>query len=231
MANVLPIEAFGLAAGHTTFGHRFLHPGTLKVKEPAGYLDALRKAHVVADPNERRRRWSSRSPRRPPSVVRRVVADDELTDIVNYLVEWPTAITGGFGERYLDLPREVIVTALREHQRFFAVEKPMARCCRASSPCAMAMRRGSTRAQGQRGRARRAPGRRAFYWDTDLKHKPSELVDKLSGVVWMEGLGSLREKATRLESLSGWLGGRLDAPHVRQPCEPHCCAKQTCWVK
>jgi glycyl-tRNA synthetase beta chain len=209
--DVLPVEAFGLGAGRGTFGHRFLHPGTLDVREPAKYLDALRKAKVLADPNERRRAVAEQITAAATERGGRVVADDELTDIVNYLVEWPTAVAGAFAERYLDLPREVIVTALREHQRFFAVE----RADGALLPCFITVRNGDAKGLDtvRKGNedvlvARLDDAR--FYWDTDLKHKPSELVEKLADVVWMEGLGSLRDKATRLESLAGWLGDRLE---------------------
>ncbi|MEY4374414.1 MAG: hypothetical protein RL760_580 [Candidatus Eisenbacteria bacterium] len=211
-ADVVPVQAFGLAAGRTTFGHRFLHPGTVSVAQPGDYLEALRKAQVIVDPAERRAKVAEQIAAAAAAVGGRVVADDELTDIVNYLIEWPTAITGSFHARYLDLPREVIVTALREHQRFFAVE---------SSDGTLlghfiTVRNGDDAGVGtvRKGNedvlvARLDDAR--FYWDTDLKHKPADLVDKLSGVVWMEGLGSLREKATRLEELTAWLSPRVDA--------------------
>jgi glycyl-tRNA synthetase beta chain len=215
-ADVLPVAAFGVDAARATFGHRFLHSDTLKVKEPGAYLDALRAARVLADPNERRRVVVEQVTAAAAERGGRVVADDELTDIVNYLVEWPTAIAGGFGERYLDLPREVIVTALREHQRFFAVERSDGTLL----PCFITVRNGDAKGLDtvRRGNedvlvARLEDAR--FYWDTDLKHPPAELVEKLADVVWMEGLGSLRDKATRLESLAGWLGERLE-PSARE---------------
>jgi glycyl-tRNA synthetase beta chain len=214
--DLLPVSAFGLEAGRTTFGHRFLHPDMLKVKEPTAYLDALRAARVVADPNERRRLVVEQVTAAAAERGGRVVADDELTDIVNYMVEWPTAVTGGFGERYLDLPREVIVTALREHQRFFAVERADGTLL----PCFITVRNGdgkgldTVRKGNEDVLVARLDDAR-FYWDTDLKHKPAELVEKLANVVWMEGLGSLRDKAARLESLAGWLGDRLD-PSARE---------------
>jgi len=214
-ADVLDVSAFGLEAGRSSFGHRFLHPGKVSVKEPGGYLDALRKAKVVADASERRRMVAEQVAAAAQQRGGRVVADDELTDIVNFLVEWPTVITGSFHERYLDLPREVIVTALREHQRFFAVERTDGTLL----PCFLTVRNGdatgldTVRKGNEDVLVARLDDAR-FYWDTDLKHKPSELVEKLSGVVWMEGLGSLRDKAARLESLAGWLGERL-APEAR----------------
>jgi len=213
--DVLPVKAFGLEAGRLTFGHRFLHPGTVEVGEPAAYLEVLRRANVVVDPHERRRLVGEQVAAAAGARDGRIVADDELTDIVNHLIEWPTAILGTFHERYLDLPREVIVTALREHQRFFAVEGADGRLM----PCFVTVRNGDARGLDtvRKGNedvlvARLDDAR--FYWDTDLKHRPDELVDKLAGVVWMEGLGSLRDKAARLESLAGWLADRL-APEAR----------------
>lgn len=210
--DVLPVRAFGLQAGRTTFGHRFLHPGTLEVATPSAYLDALRSARVIADPAERRAAVVAQITSEAERAGGRVVADDELTDIVNFLVEWPTAMTGSFHQRYLDLPREVIVTALREHQRFFAVERADGTLL----PHFLTVRNGDAtgldvvRKGNEDVLVARLDDAR-FYWDTDLKHAPADQVEKLSGVVWMEGLGSLREKAARLEGLGGWLAERVDA--------------------
>jgi len=210
--DVVPVKAFGVTAERTTFGHRFLHPGTVSIAEPSGYLDALRAAKVIVDPAERRRAVAEQIAAAAGAAGGRVVADDELTDIVNYLIEWPTAITGTFHERYLDLPREVIVTALREHQRFFAVEKSDGTLM----PHFITVRNGDSagldlvRKGNEDVLVARLDDAR-FYWDTDLKQRPAELVEKLSGVVWMEGLGSLREKAARLEGLTAWLAERVDA--------------------
>ena len=210
-ADLVPVQAFGVAAARTTFGHRFLHPGTVSIADPGAYLDALRGARVIADPAERRRAIAEQIAAAAATAGGRVVADDELTDIVNYLVEWPTAIVGTFDARYLDLPREVIVTALREHQRFFAVEKSDGTLL----PHFVTVRNGdaagldTVRKGNEDVLVARLDDAR-FYWDTDTKLKPADLVDKLSGVVWMEGLGSLREKASRLEGLTGWLADRVD---------------------
>ena len=210
-ADLVPVQAFGVAAARTTFGHRFLHPGTVSIADPGAYLDALRGARVIADPAERRRAVAEQIAAAAATAGGRVVADDELTDIVNYLVEWPTAIVGTFDARYLDLPREVIVTALREHQRFFAVEKSDGTLL----PHFVTVRNGdaagldTVRKGNEDVLVARLDDAR-FYWDTDTKLKPADLVDKLSGVVWMEGLGSLREKASRLEGLTGWLADRVD---------------------
>jgi glycyl-tRNA synthetase beta chain len=207
---VVPVRAFRLEAGRTSMGHRFLARGEVAVKSSADYVAALEGARVLADPAERGRRLVAEVERLAAEAGGRVVHDPELVEINRDLVEWPTATRGEFDRRFLDLPREVIVTALREHQRFFAVEDAAG----ALLPVFIAVRNGDERGldrvrQGnQEVLVARLEDAR-FYWETDLKHRPEEQVEALRGIVWMEGLGSLREKADRLESLAGWLAGRL----------------------
>lgn len=207
---VLPVKAFGLTAGRLTFGHRFLHPGTLEIPGPRRYAEALQAAHVIVDHRARRLAVIEQIERVAAQFGGRVVADDELVDINTFLVEWPTAFAGHFAAHYLDLPREVIVTALREHQRFHAVEKADGTLL----PGFVAVRNGDERGLEivRKGNEDVLVARledAKFYWETDLKQKPADIVEKLADVVWMEGLGSLREKAARLESLTGWLAERL----------------------
>ena len=212
---VLPVMAFGLTAGRTTYGHRFLHPGTLEIPSPRKYVEALLGAQVHADHRARRMRLDEQIEAQAHAAGGRVVADEELVDINNFLQEFPTAFTGHFDAKYLDLPREVIVTALREHQRFFAVEKADGTLL----PCFVAVRNGDDRGldivrRGNEGVLVARLEDAKFYWDTDLKMSPADLVEKLDHVVWMEGLGSLRAKATRLESLTAWLAERI-APNAQ----------------
>jgi len=208
--HVLPVQAFGLTAGRASFGHRFLHPGTVEIPSPRRYVEALQGVYVLADHRARRLAIEEQVAKVAAARGGRVVADEELVDINNFLVEWPTAVEGSFGAHYLDLPREVIVTALREHQRFFAIEQVDGTLL----PGFVTVRNGDDRglAGVRRGNeivlvARLEDAK--FYWESDLKHPPGEIVEKLAGVVWMEGLGSLREKAARLEALAGWLAERL----------------------
>lgn len=208
--DVLPVAAFGLVAGRGSFGHRVLHPGAVEIPSPARYLEVMRAAFVIADHAERRRTTLAQIEQVAAAQGGRVVADDELVDINTFLVEWPTAFAGAFAAHYLDLPREVIVTALREHQRFHAIEQADGTLL----PGFIAVRNGDDAGlpvvrRGNEGVLVARLEDAKFYWETDLRHTPAEQVDKLGGVVWMEGLGSLREKAARLESLAGWLAERL----------------------
>ncbi len=206
----LEVQAFGLTATPHSMGHRFLARGTVRVADAARYLPALEEANVIADREQRERRLAQQVESLAREAGGRVVDDPELMSINSDLVEWPTAFSGRFDARYLDLPREVIVTALREHQRFFAVESADGQLL----PCFIAARNGDGRGldvvrQGnQEVLVARLEDAR-FYWEADLKHPPAERVEALAGVVWLEGLGSLRQKAERLESLAGWLATRL----------------------
>lgn len=207
---VLPVQAFGLMAGRASFGHRFLHPGTVEIPSPRRYVEVMRDAYVLADHRVREIAVREQIARAAAALGGQVVADDELVEINNFLVEWPTGVPGVFAAQYLDLPREVIVTALREHQRFHAIEKSDGTLLSGF----IAVRNGDDRGieivrKGNEGVLVARLEDAKFYWDTDNKQTPAEMVEKLAGVVWMEGLGSLREKATRLESLTGWLAERL----------------------
>ncbi len=212
---VLPVQAFGLVAGRVTYGHRFLHPQTIDISSPRRYVETLQAAYVLADHRARRIAVLEQIQKVAAAQGGRVVEDDELVDINTFLVEWPTAFAGAFDPHYLDLPREVIVTALREHQRFHAIEKTDGTLL----PGFVAVRNGDERGldivrRGNEGVLVARLEDAKFYWETDLKHAPAEQVDKLDSVVWMEGLGSLKQKAERLESLTGWLAERC-APSAK----------------
>jgi glycyl-tRNA synthetase beta chain len=211
---VVPVTAFGLTAGRRSFGHRFLHGGPVEVRRASDYLRTLARASVVADHRARAEELSAQLEAEARRAGGRVVPDPELVEINNFMVERPTAFAGRFDPRHLELPREVVVTALREHQRFFAVEDSSG----ALLPVFVAVRNGDRRGMERVRRgaedvlAARLEDAR-FYWQTDLQLPPAERVGALAGVVWLEGLGTLADKARRLESLAGWLAERL-APEV-----------------
>ena len=213
--DVVPVQAFGLEAGRSSFGHRFLAPGRIEIARAADYADTLAARDVHADPRQRERDIRTQLDAIAAEAGGRVVADDELVEINTFLVERPTAFLGSFDRRYLDLPREVIVMALREHQRFFAVEGADGRLL----PHFIALRNGDRRnldviRAGNEGVLVARLEDAKFYWDTDLKHPPASRVEALAGVVWMEGLGSLLEKASRLEALVDAVGESV-APEAR----------------
>lgn len=202
----LALEYAGVVAGRASRGHRFLHPGPVAIAHPTRYVEALAGAGVVADPRLRQQVIVEQAEALAQKAGGVLVEDPELIDINNDLVERPQALAGSFDPGFLDLPREVIVTALREHQRYFAVEDKAG----ALLPAFIGVRNGDDRnlagvAAGNAAvlRARLEDAR--FYWDTDLKHAPIERVPELAGIVWLADMGSMLEKAERMKALGGWV--------------------------
>jgi glycyl-tRNA synthetase beta chain len=203
---VVAATAAGLRAGRDTRGHRWLAPKPLRLATPAGYAAALERAGVVADPVRRRELVVEQARRVAAEGGGRLVEDDELVELNTYYVEKPAAALGRFSEAYLDLPREVVVTAMREHQRYFAVEDGSGNLL----PRFVAVLNGNQRNRAGivRGNERVLRARlddARFYWETDLKHAPGDRIEDLAGIVWLEGQGTMLDKARRVDSLAGWL--------------------------
>jgi glycyl-tRNA synthetase beta chain len=212
---VLPLEAFGVFAGRRSRGHRTIAPGEFELKGPQEYVEALRGQGVLVDPAERRARIEEELAKAASPLGGKAVEDAELLDEVTNLVEWPEAVVGSFDATYLKLPRPVVVTAMRAHQRYFAVEGPdgsllghfvMIRSGRGEG--ADQVRRGTQAVL----RARLEDAR--FYWENDLKGGFESKGDLLKGMVWHERLGTIHDRTRRLEFLVGDLARRL-APSAR----------------
>ncbi len=121
---VVPMAFGGATSGSHSRGHRFLHNREVAVvADRKGYLDALRAAKVIADPAERKDRIRRATEEAAAGAGLRWRKDEDLLDTVTYLVEWPVPVVGGFEERLLEVPEEVLVSEMKEHQKYFALEK------------------------------------------------------------------------------------------------------------
>jgi glycyl-tRNA synthetase beta chain len=209
---VLPVRAFGLEAGRESRGHRFLAPGPVPLERAGDYLRALEQAFVLADHQERCETVRRQVAAVAAAVGGEILPDEALVDINTFMVEWPTAFAGSYDQRFHDLPNEVIVSALREHQSFFTVAEPGSGG-RVLLDQFVAVRNGGDRGlevirKGNEDVLTARLEDAEFYWKTDLKRPPAARVEDLASVVWMEGLGSLRAKADRLVALGLWLAER-----------------------
>ncbi len=201
---VVPFTFEGLTAGRASRGHRFLSPGEIEIAETGAYLDALRGYYVLADEEERRRAILAGIEEAVSGKgMRAVPAADTLDEVVD-LVEYPHVILGGFEERFLELPREVLETAMREHQRYLPVEGAAGELAAAflvvhnGDPAREeAIRRGNERVL----RARLEDA--AFFYEEDLPVSLEDRLDELKAVVWQARLGSMYEKCQRLRELCG----------------------------
>ena len=212
---VLPVEAFGVRAGRRTQGHRIHAAGWADVPRPDDYVGTLRERVVMVVPDERRAAIAEGLTRSSGGIGGAPVPDPELLEEVVQLVEWPEPVVGSFDPVYLELPRPVVVTAMRAHQRYFAVEGKDG----ALLPNFVMIRsgRGEGHDEIRRGtqavlRARLEDAR--FYWRNDMKESLDAKVAALKGIVWHEKLGTIHDRTLRIVQTAEDLARAL-APSAR----------------
>ena len=201
----------GLDSGTITYGHRFLSSGPLTIGSPREYFDRLGNAYVIVEPNQRKNFIMNQVLVVAAAENGRVEMDEELLEEVTNLVEYPTAFAGSFDPSYLRVPKEVLITAMKEHQRYFPVIAPDG----SLMPRFIGVRNGTekhidtVRAGNEKVlRARLADA--AFFWDEDLKTPLAERVPSLKKIVWQESLGSVYDKVERIASLASFIGEMLN---------------------
>jgi glycyl-tRNA synthetase beta chain len=204
---VVSIRFGPIKAGRTTRGHRFLAPDPFQVQGFADYAKGLRQARVMLDPAERRGRIEERARALAGGHGLRLRDDSELLDEVAGLVEWPVPLLGRIEPDCMVLPPEVLVTSMRLHQRYLALEEEGGRLAPffvvvANTEAAdggAAIVAGNERVL----RARLWDAR--FFWDQDRKRSLESRLPELGTIVFHARLGSLAEKTLRLQALAGWL--------------------------
>ena len=190
--------------GFQTIGHRFLAPGMIEVKDFADYRDKLEKAYVVLDADERSKAIVGQAEYLTKSEKLTVKTDDGLLAEVSGLVEWPVALMGRIDEAFMDLPEEVLSTAMRHHQKYFSVVDDKGKLAPRFIAIAniegtdggKAIIAGNERVL----RARLADAR--YFWDQDRKRNLESRVEDLEGVVFQEKLGRVFKKAERMAKLA-----------------------------
>jgi glycyl-tRNA synthetase beta chain len=195
----------GVASGAMTQGHPLMAPGRLRARgDGSGYLKALERRHIVVDPGRRRALIASQLAAAAKEAGGRLVSDEALVEQAVFLTESPWAVVGTFDRRYLELPQDVIVTAMKEHQGYFSLVDRAGRPLPAFIAVSNVKRSGRAAALIRSGyervlRARLDDAR--FYFEQDQKEKLADRVDRLKGVVFQERLGTVYEKVARLVAL------------------------------
>ncbi len=216
-ADVLVIEVDGVRAGRETRGIRFHRSGPFAVEGADDYLRVLAENGVVLEAADRRRQIESALASAASEAGGRLVPDPDLLVEVAYLVSWPSVITGSFDAKFLALPRDVVTTAMRAHQRYFAVEAAGGKgllnhfLCVANGPLGGDDGLDLARVRGGHERVLRARLEDArFYWERDSARGVVDREKELAGVVWQEGLGTLADKTRRLEALASMIAQAWD---------------------
>jgi glycyl-tRNA synthetase beta chain len=211
--SVLPIELFGAEATGSSRGHRFFSTGPVEIGHPDRYGSALEGARVLVDPLARRQRIERLLADAARAAGGIIIDDHDLLEDVADLVEWPGIVTGRFDPGYLDLPRELLITTLRHHQKCFSVQDEqgsllpvfLAGANTDSDPSGH-IRRGNEWVVGGRLEDAR------FFWREDRKAPLDSLSPKLSGVVFHRKAGTYADKAARIAELGAQLASTLDLP-------------------
>jgi glycyl-tRNA synthetase beta chain len=228
---VVPVEFGGIRAGKQSRGHRMLSEGEIAIPcAGSAYVDALRGAKVLgrSEREHQIRKALDAAARTIPGARWR--EDKTLLDTVVNLTEWPSAILGSFDPEFLELPEEVLVTVMRDHQKYFALEGPdgkllphfLAVLNTDGDPQGL-IRHGNERVL----RARFSDAR--FFWQTDQKHPLRERLSSLKNVTFQKDLGSYYDKTMRVQRLCSWVCEGLR--QAGSPVRPGVVHKAACLAK
>jgi len=208
---VVPFEAGNIRSENMTYGHRFMHSGPIPVKDFQSYLQKTREAFVIVDPVERKKRIEDEMIREGAKVSGRVLKDEELLNEVNFLVEYPVALCGTFDNKFLSLPREILVHSMKEHQRYFPLVDdhgtllPHFVCISNINP-----KNREVVVKGNEKVLRARLSDAAFFFEDDLKIPLEKRVEQLKKVVFQAKLGTSYEKVMRFKQLALWMTERID---------------------
>ena len=204
---VIPVEFATVQSGNVSRGHRFLGADEITIKNAASYVETLKENFVMVDQDARRELISKQLHDIAASKNASIVWDDDLLEEINYLVEWPTALCGGFEESYLALPDAAIITPMKDHQRYFPLVGQDGKLL----PMFLTVRNGSDHSievvQAGNERVLRARLDDAkFFFNEDRKKPLIDRQDGLTKIVFQEGLGNLADKTERLLKLGRVFG-------------------------
>jgi glycyl-tRNA synthetase beta chain len=210
-AEIIDFELDGLKSGNTTRGHRFLSPEPLHIKDPVQYSELLANHYVIVNSDERKKIILAEMTKIESAMSVKVREDNELLDTVSFLVEYPTVILGSFDADYLSLPKQLLITTMKSHQKYFSVEDkngellPYFIVISNTKPENNEMiKKGAERVL----KARLEDAR--FYYREDQKIPFGEYIKRLKNVTFQETLGSLHDKIKRIAYFCSYCADTLD---------------------
>ena len=233
-STVVEATVLGIPAGKQSRGHRFHAPQTITISSPAKYPETLlEKGRVAVDASQRRESIRTGVNAIAESLGGVAVIEPALLDEVASLVEWPVPLAGRFDERFLDLPPEVIIATMQEHQRYFPVRGADGKLINAFITVANIESRDPDKVRdGNERVVRPRLADAAFFWETDRKQRLEERCEALKSVTFQSKLGSLFDKSTRVESLASHIATiiRGDATLARRAAKLSKCDLLTAMV-
>jgi glycyl-tRNA synthetase beta chain len=211
--DVIPFEIAGVPASNWTLGHRFLGE-KVEITEPAEYEKSMLGQFVLVDAEERKNGIRSQIERLAEENSWVIPVDEELLEEVTNLVEYPTALFGKFEEEFLEIPEEVLITSMKEHQRYFPVKSAEGKLL----PFFVTVRNGDHNhlekvAKGNEKVLRARLADAAFFYKEDQKMDIESALQKLGSIVYHEDIGTLAEKVERVRKLANGLAESLSLNH------------------
>ena len=208
-----PLEAdvLGIKSNYFTKGHRFHANREIAITSPDAYETILKdQGKVLADYEERKEMIRAQVTAEGEKLGGVAVIDEDLLDEVASLNEWPTALAGNFDKEFLDVPAEALISSMKEHQKYFhVVSKDGELMPNFITICNIESKDPQQVIEGNEKVIRPRLADAKFFWDTDRKQKLEDRFDKLSTVVWVQKLGTLKDKSERLMNLASKIAGAM----------------------
>ncbi|WP_141506063.1 glycine--tRNA ligase subunit beta [Paenibacillus luteus] len=207
--DVIPFEITGVQTGNVSRGHRFLGDDAT-VLEPAEYVERLREQHVIADVSEREQLIVAQIDELAKEKNWEIAVKEDLLEEVLFLVEYPNVLFGGFDPAFLNIPQEVLITSMREHQRYFPVFDGEGQL----QPYFVTVRNGDRKsielvAKGNEKVLRARLSDAKFFYEEDHKLTIEHALSKLENIVYHEELGSVADKVRRIRATADLLSKQL----------------------
>jgi glycyl-tRNA synthetase beta chain len=207
----IPIEIAGIKSNNLSYGHRFLSPSPFVVKDYFSYIEGLKDRYIILDQAERKEIINNEIKRLSEMVSGKIIDDPELIETVTYLIEYPFAILGRINHDFLNLPKDVIITVIRDVQKFFPVVDNKGKLLpyfisiintKVNDPDVVI--KGNERVLNAKLNDAK------FFFNEDIKRRLENYVERLKGVIFQSKLGSYYEKSLRIKEISLYLAGKID---------------------
>lgn len=215
--DAVTFELGNLKSSRYTLGHRFVHKGKIKIQSADEYVDQLKQAHVLCEIDDRKKYIHDEISKAANDINGAILSDAELLDTVTHLVEYPAVCVGRFDNVFLDLPDEILITAMREHQKYFAVTDEKNRLM----PNFVVVNNTPAKDMGlvTKGHERVLRARlqdAMFFYEKDISNPFDENVEKLKGVLFQAKLGSMYDKTIRVQKLAQFLTDHINGESSKE---------------
>lgn len=205
----ISFEIDGLKSSNMTRGHRFLSPAAFEIKDCKAYINLLRNNFVVLDPDERKKIIMDGAQKLASSVDASLIEDEDLLQHVTYLVEYPAPVLGTFPAEYLYLPKELLITVMKGHQKYFALQDVHGKLANhfvivsnTKNDNAETIKKGAEKVI----KARFEDAR--FYYEEDKKIPLKKRLEELKKVIYHEKLGNLFDKSQRIAAIADFIADK-----------------------